>query len=92
MGILDKIPWNFQKDKVSESIELTGEDAPCSRFCRDCEEEFICLTGMPGRQDKLLACPAFVRRIKNEWDFDEKIKRVMRGQAKIVEVEEDGEN
>ena len=78
--------WDMSREDIEEELENYSEHEPHSGFCRECPEENICMV-TTNRDDRLLTCTLFAYRVASEAGFDEKIKKLMKGEAKVVEVE-----
>ncbi len=80
--------WGMDKEDIEKSLEKYGDNEPYSGFCRECPEENICMVTI-NREDRLLVCSLFQHRVASEAGFDEKIKGLMTGDKKVVDIDEE---
>lgn len=85
--------WSFRKEDLEKALEEAPDITPYSKLCRECTDDSICIATFLHDDGLAYLCPLLGERIKEEWRFDEKIKLLMKGRAKIVEVgDDDGED
>jgi len=81
--------WSFGKEELEKALEEAPDITPYSGLCRECTDDSICIATFLYDNGVAHICPLLGERLKEEWRFDEKIKLLMQGKAKVVEVEDD---